>query len=94
MKLYYNKKKSEGPNFKKENKVWLLHKNFKNWQLSKKLDYVKLKPFKISAKVSNLMYKLDLPTKMKIYPVQHVAMLKPAYGDVKLLLYKMETYKG
>jgi len=30
MKLYYNKKKSEGPDLKKGDKVWLLHKNFKN----------------------------------------------------------------
>jgi len=31
---------------------------------------------------------------MKIYPVQHIAMLKPAYGDVETPLYKMETYRG
>ena len=30
MKKYYNKKRSEGPDLKKGNKVWLLHKNFKN----------------------------------------------------------------
>jgi len=30
IKLYYNKKRSEGPDFKKGDKVWLLHKNFKN----------------------------------------------------------------
>jgi len=30
MKMYYNKKRSEGPDFKKGDKVWLLHKNFKN----------------------------------------------------------------
>jgi len=30
MKLYYNKKRSEGPELKKGNKMWLLHKNFKN----------------------------------------------------------------
>ena len=29
MKMYYNKKKSERPDLKK-NKVWLLLKNFKN----------------------------------------------------------------
>ena len=39
------------------------------------------------------MYKLDLPTKIKIYPVQHIAMLKPAYRDVKPLVYKIKTYK-
>jgi len=30
MKIYYDKKKSEGPDFKKRNKMWLLYKNFKN----------------------------------------------------------------
>ena len=40
------------------------------------------------------MYKLDLPAKMKIYLVQHVAILKPAHKNIKPLLYKMETYKG
>ena len=29
IKMYYNKKRSEGPDLKKEDKVWLLHKNFK-----------------------------------------------------------------
>jgi len=30
IKLYYNKKRSEGPDLKKGDKVWLLHKNFKS----------------------------------------------------------------
>jgi len=30
IKLYYNKKRSEGPNLKKGDKMWLLHKNFNN----------------------------------------------------------------
>ena len=40
------------------------------------------------------MYKLDLPLKMKIYLVQHIIILEPAYGDVKLPLYEIETYRG
>jgi len=31
---------------------------------------------------------------MKIYSVQYIAILEPAHGNVELLLYKMETYKG
>jgi len=31
---------------------------------------------------------------MKIYPVQHIVILKPAYGDIKPPLYKMETYRS
>ena len=30
IKLYYNRKRSEGPDLKKGDKVWLLHKNFKS----------------------------------------------------------------
>jgi len=58
------------------------------------LDYIKLELFTIKKRILNLMYKLDLPTKMKIYPVQHIAMLKPAHGSVKPPLYKIETYRG
>jgi len=94
MKIYYNKKRSEGSDLKEEDKVWLLHKNFKNWQLSKKLNHIKLKLFKILIKISNLIYKLDLPVKMKIYLVQHIAMLKPAHKSIKPPVYKMETYRG
>jgi len=37
---------------------------------------------------------LDLPVKIKIYPVQHIAIIKPAHGDIKPPLYKIETYRG
>jgi len=47
MKKYYNTKRSEGPDLKKGDKVWLLYKNFKSRRLSKKLDYIRLGPFKI-----------------------------------------------
>jgi len=95
MKMYYDKKRSKRPDFKKRNKIWLIHKNFKNQWLSKKLNHVKLKLFKILTKVLNLMYKLDLLlAKIKIYLIQHVAILKPAHRNIKPLLYKMKTYKS
>jgi len=49
--------------------VWLLYKNFKLRQLSKKLDYVKIKLFKIIKKILEVIYRLNLLAKMKIYPV-------------------------
>ena len=58
------------------------------------MDYIKLGPFTIKKRISNLTYKLDLPAKMKIYSVQHIAMLKPAHGDIEPPVYKMEIYKG
>jgi len=67
MRKYYNLKKSKGLDLKKGDKVWLLYKNFRSRQLSKKLDYVKIGLFKIAEKILEVIYKLDLLAKMKIY---------------------------
>jgi len=40
------------------------------------------------------MYKLNLLAKMKIYPIQYIAMLELAYRDIKLLIYKADMYRG
>jgi len=80
MRKYYNFKKSKGLDLKEGDKVWLLYKNFKLRQLSKKLDHV--------------IYRLNLPAKMKIYPVQYIVMLKPAHRDLVPLVYKEDTYRG
>jgi len=69
MRKYYNFKKSKGLDLKKGDKVWLLYKNFKSRRLSKKLDHVKIGLFKIVEKISEVMYRLDLLVKMKIYSV-------------------------
>jgi len=74
--------------------VWLLYKNFKLRRLSKKLDYIKIGPFKVTAKILEIIYRLNLLAKIKIYLVQYIIILKPAYKDLKLLIYKIDTYKG
>jgi len=40
------------------------------------------------------MYRLDLLAKMKIYLVQYIVILEPAYRDLALLVYKEDTYRG
>jgi hypothetical protein len=37
---------------------------------------------------------LDLPAKIKIYLVQHVAMLEPVHRNHKPPLYEADTYRG
>jgi len=69
MRKYYNLKKSKGLDLKEGDKVWLLYKNFKLRQLSKKLDYIKIGLFKIIEKILEVIYKLDLLVKIKIYLV-------------------------
>jgi len=58
------------------------------------LDYIKIGPFKIMEKISEVIYRLNLPVKIKIYLVQHIAMLELACGDLALLVYKEDTYRG
>ena len=94
IKRYYNLKVFEGPDLKEGNKVWLLYKNILSRQPSKKLNYIKLRLFKIKKKVTEVNYELDLLVKIKIYLVQYIAMLKLVYREHKLLIYKVDTYKG
>ena len=58
------------------------------------MDYVRLGLFKIIAKILEATYRLNLPVKIKIYPIQHIAILELVYGDIKLLVYKEDTYRG
>jgi len=58
------------------------------------LDYIKIRPFKIIKKILEVIYKLNLPAKIKIYLVQHIVMLEPVYRDLALLVYKKDTYRG
>ena len=92
--MYYNLKVSKGLNLKGGDKVWLLYKNILNRRLSKKLNYIKLKLFKIKKKVIKVNYKLDLLIKIKIYLVQYIAILKLIYREHELLIYKIDIYKG
>jgi len=74
--------------------VWLLYKNFKLRQLSKKLDYIKIGLFKIVEKILGVIYRLNLLVKIKIYPVQYIIILEPAHRDLTSLIYKENTYRG
>ena len=58
------------------------------------MDYIRLGPFRIIAKILEVIYRLNLPIKIKIYPIQHIAILKPVYRNVELLVYKVNIYKG
>jgi hypothetical protein len=51
-------------------------------------------PFKIINKVTEVLYRLDLLLKMKIYLVYYIVILEPAYKNHKLLVYKQDIYKG
>ncbi|KAJ8111654.1 hypothetical protein OPT61_g5797 [Boeremia exigua] len=52
---------------------------------SKKLDWKNLGPFTVIQAVSSHAYRLDLPDSMKIHPVFHVSLLRPAAPDLDYL---------
>ena len=81
---YYNKRRSKSPIFLEGNKIYLLQKNIKTKQSSKKLDYTKLGPFKVKAVNRSLNYELKLPQQIKIHLVFHVMYLESANNDTSL----------
>ena len=41
-----------------------------------------------------VLYRLNLLLKIKIYLVYYIAILKPVYRNYELLVYKQDIYKG
>ena len=58
-------------------KVWLLSTNIRTTRPSKKLDWKRLGPFTITAKIGLQAYRLQLPPSMKIHPTFHASLLEP-----------------
>ncbi len=67
--------------FKINDLVWLLRKNIKTTRPSGKLDVRKLGPFRISAQINPVTFRLDLPRNMKIHPVFHVSALEKYHAN-------------
>ena len=55
--IYYNKKRSIELTLKKKDKVYLFRKNIKTKRLYDKLDYKKLRPFKINKVIRLVNYR-------------------------------------
>jgi len=60
--------------------MWLLPRNIKTTRPAKKLDYKKIRPFKILARIGTSAYKLALPPSMAIHNTFHISLLEP-YQD-------------
>jgi hypothetical protein len=57
--------------------VWLLTKNLQTTRPTNKLDYRKIGPFPIIAKINDVAFRLKLPPTFKIHDVFHVSLLEP-----------------
>jgi len=82
-KEYYDQRRKPDPNLKSGDMVWVLTRNVRTTRPCKKLDYKKIGPFKILAKIGSSAYKLDLPNTMKIHNTIHISLLEP-YENNKL----------
>jgi hypothetical protein len=81
---YANRKRLKGPTLKGGDKVYLLWRNIKSDKPIKKLDAVKLGPFKILRQKGLVNYELELPKRMRIHPVFYVLLLETATPDATL----------
>jgi transposase InsO family protein len=61
--------------------VWLDSRNIRTLRPQKKLDWKNLGPFKISKVLSPYAYQLELPDSMRMHPVFHTNLLRPAAND-------------
>ena len=50
--------------------------------------------FKIINKVTEVLYRLDLLLKIKIYLVYYITILELVYKNYEPLVYKQDIYKG
>jgi hypothetical protein len=82
-KRYFDRHVKELPPFKVGDMVWLSRKNISTTRPSRKLDYRRLGPYRISKCVgeSKLAFRLELPPSMRIHPVFHGALLSPYHAN-------------
>ena len=78
MKKYYNQKRLKELTFSKGNIVYLAIKNITTKRPSKKLDYKYLGPYKVTKRISENNYQLDLPPKVRIYLIFYIFLFKNA----------------
>jgi len=81
-KEYYDAERKPDRNLQSGDMVWLLPRNIRTTRPCKKLDYKKIGPFKILARIGVSAYKLDLPPSMRIHNTFHISLLE-LYRDDK-----------
>ena len=81
------------PQLKREDKVYLLTKNLKTKQSSKKLNHQKVRSFFIKAVRGPVNYKLELPSDTQIHSVFHIFLLKLINSEISVQT-TLNNFKG
>ncbi len=85
IKRYYNKHRLESPRLERGDKVYLISQNLRTNRLSKKLDFKKIRPFKVEERISDNNYQLSLLATMRLKTYMfYVSLLELVYKDVQL----------
>ena len=70
--------------------IYLLRKNIKIKRSSDKLDYTKLRPFKIKKKLGKVIFKLIMPKGMRIHLIFYISLLKITTTNIILRLIDLD----
>ena len=84
MTRYYNQKRLKGLTFSERSMVYLAIKNIIIKRFSKKLDHKYLGLYKVIKRILENNYLLDLPLKVRIYPIFYIFLLENVI-NVKLI---------
>jgi hypothetical protein len=77
----YANKNRKPMEFQIGDKVWISTINVSTTRPCKKLDYKKIGPYEVIAKVGKVSYEVQLPRNLRIFPIFHVSLLEPYYED-------------
>ena len=84
--FYYNKYYAETSMLKKRDKIYLLWKNINIIRLSSKLNYIKIRSFKIIRNIKEVSFKLKLSKNMQQkHFIFHILLLKLVLDNVSVL---------
>ena len=84
MKIYYNLWHENIFIFKTRQKIYLSQENFKTKQLCEKLDYWKIRVFRVKQQTELMIFELELSKHFKAHLIVHTVLMKSASDNTKL----------
>ena len=73
----------------------MIQENFKIKQSCKKIDYRRLKVFKVKWQTKSMTFKLELSEHFKAYLIVHIVLLESASDNVKIVkIINVKKYKN
>ena len=94
MKMYYNLWHENISTFKMRQKIYLSQENFKTKWSCEKLDYWRMRAFKIKWQTESVTFELELSKHSKTHFIIHTALLESASENAKLTkIMNVEEYE-